>query len=114
MLGDGGDKVAGREDFKTTPDFGIHAGAVDDGAARGVGVHFFNGEGVANDVLREPLKISSLLWMDAETGVLPAKERSGSKRHSSTRKVMVRARNSSSTINVLLEDIELELEILQK
>ena len=79
-----------------------------------VGVHFFNGEGVANDVLREPLKISSLLWMDAETGVLPDKERSGDNRPSSTRKVMVRARNSSSTINVLLEDIELELEILQK
>ncbi|AKJ65628.1 hypothetical protein L21SP4_02403 [Kiritimatiella glycovorans] len=63
------DKVAGAEDLEPTegrqparmcrseqherqlePDFGIHAGAVDDGAAFRVGMHLFDGKGVADDV----------------------------------------------------------------
>ena len=39
VLGDGGDKLAGGEDFKVALDLGVHAGAVDDGAGFRIGVH---------------------------------------------------------------------------
>ncbi len=83
MLGDGGNKVAGGKDFKVAPDLGVHAGAVDDGAGFRIGMHLVDGEGVADDVLREPfeilflMRLHALAAVDAKAGVLPAQEHPG-------------------------------------
>ena len=90
MLSDGGDQptegrqpartcrrerserqLAGGEDLKVALDLRIPAGAVDDGAAVGIGMHLFDGEGVADNVLRKPLKIFALTAVDVEAGVFP-------------------------------------------
>jgi hypothetical protein len=83
MLSDGGDKVAGGEDFKVAADLGMHAGAVDDGSGFRIGMHLFNSEGVADDVLSEPLEIFFLMRLDvlaavdAEAAVFPAQQHLG-------------------------------------
>ena len=80
MLGDSGNEVAWGEDLKVTPDLGVHAGAVNDGTVRRIGVHLFDGKGIADDVLCEPLQIFALMGldttttMDIEAGVLPPAE----------------------------------------
>lgn len=51
MLGDGCDEVAGLKDLEVAPDLGIDARAVDDRFPHGVGMHFIQREGVADDVL---------------------------------------------------------------
>jgi hypothetical protein len=83
MLSDGSDKVARGEDLKVALDLRIHAGAINDGSGFRVGVHLFDGEGIADDVLREPLKILFLMGLDTlasvnvEAGVLPAQKHPG-------------------------------------
>jgi len=98
MLGDAGDKVAGAEHFKVALDFRVHPGAVNDRVAGAVGLHFIDGEWVADDVLGQPLhacpagarearrRILAVAWRDAlaavdvEPGVRPSAQHPGALR----------------------------------
>ena len=80
MLGDGGQKIRGGEDFEVAVYFGIELGAVDDGVSGGFQRHFFHGEGISQDVLGEFFEFGLVLGrdgvagVDVEAGVFPGVE----------------------------------------
>ena len=64
MLGDSGEKIRRSEDLEVPVYFRVQTGAVPDGVLRCQERHFFDREGIAEDVPGELIQASLVFWGD--------------------------------------------------
>jgi hypothetical protein len=80
VLGDGGEKIRGGEDFKVTVNLGVETRAIDDHVGGRFKGHLFHREGIAENILGEVFKVGlgfrgdRFAGVDVEAAVFPGVE----------------------------------------